>query len=82
VGRPPPVGVTARAFEARRARTRTMLEAVAQQTGAQLLQPADVLCVAERCTIVHEGEALYYDDNHLNLAGATYVQDSLLPIVE
>jgi hypothetical protein len=31
---------------------------------------------------VHAGEPLYYDDNHLNLAGATYVQDILLPIVE
>ncbi|SNR88656.1 Peptidoglycan/LPS O-acetylase OafA/YrhL, contains acyltransferase and SGNH-hydrolase domains [Methylobacillus rhizosphaerae] len=41
------------------------------------IKPADHLC-ADNCPAVMDGEALYYDDNHLSLAGARKIMSDPL----
>jgi peptidoglycan/LPS O-acetylase OafA/YrhL len=44
-----------------------------------VVNPRDVLCAGERCEIDANGRSLYRDANHLSLAGALYVKDTLAP---
>lgn len=54
-----------------------MLAEVGQQTGVQIVYPADVLCDAERCE-TREGDAILYVDNgHMTREGARRVIDRL-----
>ena len=46
--------------------------------GAELLPVASTLCDARTCYGSHDGEALYFDDDHLSLAGARLVTTPLL----
>lgn len=43
-----------------------------------LVDVADVLCDDSRCHSVADGEALYFDDNHLSIAGAARVVELVL----
>ncbi len=49
----------------------------------RLIDPADALCErgAPRCSIAHEGQSLYMDDDHLSPYGARYVQDIFMSAV-
>lgn len=38
-----------------------------------VVDPADQFCVEEQCFVVAKGSALYFDDNHMSVAGATRV---------
>ena len=40
------------------------------QIGAEILHPAEHLCDRTTCYSAIDGEAMYFDDNHLSLAGA------------
>ena len=42
----------------------------AREADARLLRPRDHLCGPERCDYVEDGKLLYFDSNHLTLAGA------------
>lgn len=44
------------------------------------IYPHTRLCEQGTCRLYAEGEPLYYDDNHLSLAGVAYVADLLQPI--
>ena len=41
---------------------------------AQIIEPAKRLCAGARCLAAERSRALYFDDNHLSLAGAAYLE--------
>jgi len=82
LGLPPPPPLSAAAFEARRARSKAMLESVGSQTGAQVLQISDALCDDTDCVIEDNGTSLYYDDCHLSPHGSRFVSHIFTPIVD
>jgi len=79
----PSVPAPARAaIDARQDRSWTLLRALANRHGALLLDPRDALCDAAACRIEQDGQALYFDDDHLSLAGAAALLESLAPAAE
>ncbi len=65
------------AVDARQARSWALLRDLADRYDAILLDPRDQLCDAERCLVADPGGALYFDDDHLSLAGA----ERLVPLL-
>jgi len=53
------------------------LVAFARESPVTLVDPKARLCTADACRIESGGEALFRDSNHLSVAGAVYVADSL-----
>ena len=47
-----------------------------------LLDPRAALCDAAACRIEQGGQALYFDDDHLSLAGAGALLESFAPAAE
>lgn len=60
-----------------------LLARVVAGTGARRIDVAGVLC-AVRCAVISaDGRALYFDDNHLSMAGARMlVKQALMPLVK
>lgn len=56
---------SAKQHNADSALVREMIVSVAQQTGAQVLNPAEVLCGSGECTNNQNGISIYKDSNHL-----------------
>ncbi len=50
-----------------------MLRDLASRYGAAFVDPADALCDAVTCRGAEQGQPLYFDDNHLDRAGALRV---------
>lgn len=46
------------------------LRAIARWPGVSVIDPSDTVCGASRCRAVIDGRAMYFDDNHLSMAGA------------
>ena len=44
-----------------------------------VLDPAEALCTAERCPLVHQGQVLYRDGDHLSIQGSRLLAEWLLP---
>lgn len=65
-----PLSLARAAVDARQARSWTLLRTLATRYGAILLDPRDQLCDADRCRLAEPGGSLYFDDDHLSLAGA------------
>lgn len=63
-------GTTRAWHKARSAFINQRLDRLAGMPGVTLLDPASVLCDAARCHAILEGKAMYFDDNHLSMAGA------------
>jgi hypothetical protein len=47
--------------------------------GVEILDPAQTLCDDETCYGALDGQALYFDDDHVSLAGAERILSSLAP---
>lgn len=45
-----------------------------EQHGVLALYPHQLLCVGNRCSVMHEGVALYSDDDHLSAHGAMHIR--------
>ncbi len=56
--------------EKTRGGTIALLRDAAAQTGAHLVDPLDALCDADWCPGLMDGNALYFDSNHLSTFGA------------
>ncbi len=41
--------------------------------GVTIIEPADTLCDAKDCAIIHDGAPLYFDSHHLSVVGARLV---------
>jgi len=54
------------------------LRAVSEQTNINLINTADSLCNNLECFAVHNGDSLYFDDNHLSIIGASLIADKIL----
>ena len=77
LGRPPPPGPTRAELDDRRRSTLALLDAAAAgRPWVSRLDPADLLCDAERCAIGDAGGPLYRDPDHLSKRGA----DRLAPL--
>jgi peptidoglycan/LPS O-acetylase OafA/YrhL len=46
------------------------------------IRPAEQMCDAERCTVLADGEPLYWDDDHLSLAGARFIAPLFEPVFD
>jgi peptidoglycan/LPS O-acetylase OafA/YrhL len=67
------LGVPRVTFEARRAPFTSALDRIRADARIGKVDPARRLCDEERCHIYAEGKPLYFDDDHLSVAGARYV---------
>jgi peptidoglycan/LPS O-acetylase OafA/YrhL len=66
-------GVPRRFFEARQGEILRRLTDLAAREGATLIEPQQSLCATAVCAPIIAREAMYFDDNHLSLAGARRV---------
>ncbi|MFN3611326.1 acyltransferase family protein [Tepidimonas sp.] len=57
-------------------------QAVASFSNVILVDAMEPLCDAERCYAMKDGELLYYDDDHLSMAGARLVAAHIGPVIE
>jgi hypothetical protein len=55
------------------------VRAIAQRSGLVVVDPKDALCPADSCLYKADDRSLYYDDSHLSLYGALYVERTLEP---
>ncbi len=67
---------------ARQASSDPMLRDIANEENATLLDPRPYLCDAETCSIWSGDEVVYFDNNHLNNAGAALVAPLFRPVFE
>lgn len=65
-------------FEARQKDVLPFLAGLDALDGVDVLYPHDILCDADYCRTVADGEPLYVDDNHLSPAGAA----AIAPLIE
>ena len=65
-----PLSQSVAAFYARSSATTQQLRTISAQEGAVFFDPAGVFCNEARCSYVDGKTAIYFDDNHLSLAGA------------
>lgn len=63
-------GITRDFYDRRNADVLKNLRSIARLPGVTLLDPAAAVCDASSCHPVIGGQALYFDDNHLSVAGA------------
>lgn len=75
--------VSRQAFEQENAQPRAHLKAIAQATGAQLIEPLDSLCRAGLCPVLDaQGVPLYTDSVHMRLEcsrrAAAYLEPTIL----
>lgn len=48
------------------------------QTDSHLLRPEPLLCSNSKCEIIRKGELLYFDSNHLSIAGSDVIVQNLM----
>jgi peptidoglycan/LPS O-acetylase OafA/YrhL len=60
-------------YERDNARVLAFLDGLRGRPHVSFARPQDILCDASRCALSAEGQVLYYDENHLSLAGARRV---------
>ena len=63
-------GMTRGEEAARNGWVNARLDRLAALPGVTLLDPKEAFCDAERCVSIIGGQAMYFDDNHLSIAGA------------
>jgi peptidoglycan/LPS O-acetylase OafA/YrhL len=71
-------GVTMDYYHARNAYILPAFDQLAQIPGVTILDPVPALCDAQRCASLIDGKAMYFDANHLSVAGAHRVLDDLI----
>jgi len=65
------------AYTRRNGRANAILERISTEFGAQLVEPANILC-APNCRVEVGGELLYRDDDHLSDFGARWLLPQLM----
>lgn len=70
---PKPAAERARAIDNR-------LADIAARTGAIVFAPSEQLCNPD-CTLYEQGQSLYFDDNHLSMAGARLLAPALTSLL-
>jgi peptidoglycan/LPS O-acetylase OafA/YrhL len=76
-GMSPPSAPSRSAFDHRNARAESILTDVSSRYGSHLVRVADVMCATD-CQIAVDGRALYRDDDHLSVFGATWLMPRVL----
>ncbi|UWQ35128.1 acyltransferase (plasmid) [Leisingera sp. M527] len=67
---PEAFGLARSEYDRRNTAVIAALDRITAQHGATRILPQDALCGANRCRVIQDGTPLYYDDDHLNSAGA------------
>lgn len=75
------VGVARVTFDTQRASVARALRAIHDESPVVMIDLADRLCSASRCVTAADGHALYFDDNHLSVAGARLVSPAFAPVL-
>jgi len=65
------IGSTKNYYNERNKNILTHLKSIAKDTGSIILSSSNALCDNKNCFAIQEGQALYFDDNHLSMSGAT-----------
>jgi peptidoglycan/LPS O-acetylase OafA/YrhL len=65
-------------FAERTARVRAALNDIPDGPDLVRIRPAESLCDTEACRVIEDGAPLYFDDNHLSLAGDALLVDDLV----
>ncbi|MEM9048165.1 MAG: acyltransferase family protein [Pseudomonadota bacterium] len=76
-----PTGPTRAAFLTRQAGVFSSFDRLAAEHDATLIRPDSLLCPQIYCAIVHSGQTLYFDDDHLSLAGAALLAPLFDPVL-
>jgi peptidoglycan/LPS O-acetylase OafA/YrhL len=63
-------------------KARELLQALARDTGADLYDPREALCVGGRCVYEADGVSLYKDDNHLAANSSGILKTGLVKVLE
>ena len=50
-----------------------LFEKAHKDYGAVIIYPHETFCGSDLCDVIHEGQSLYFDGNHLSVAGADYI---------
>jgi peptidoglycan/LPS O-acetylase OafA/YrhL len=66
-------------FVERQARSFGVMSRVAAETSSRVSYPHLALCDSERCSVVKENHALYFDDNHLSIRGSMCLLSTIAP---
>jgi len=69
-------------YDERQANVFAMLDGVGDTGPVQRVYPHRVLCDTAACLTYAEGAALYFDDDHLSLAGAELVAPAFVKLFE
>jgi hypothetical protein len=65
---------TTKAFFARNQYVFEISKTLEEQHGVKILYPHQLLCLGDSCSVMHEGAALYSDDDHLGAYGSMHVR--------
>ncbi len=79
-GSPPPSRLTEAQARARRAAQDAALDAVRVRHPFAVLDPMTVLCDGHTCAVEGAGRALYYDEQHIDRAGAVLASTLFDPV--
>jgi peptidoglycan/LPS O-acetylase OafA/YrhL len=52
------------------------------QYGVTVRYPHQLLCLEGRCSVIHEGRALYSDDDHMSESGAQFIRETFSSILK
>ena len=69
-GQHPLAGITRDFYQRRNADTLEKLADIAKLPGVTVLDPSVIMCNRTDCRAIIDGQAMYFDDNHLSVAGA------------
>ena len=73
LGKPVDLGVSMSDYAKRHATSLAAQNEARDRCGVVLLDPLPYLCEADRCSAVVKNRAMYYDDDHLSLHGASHL---------
>lgn len=63
-------GVSREFHRRRNAFIRAAIDRLDRRPGVDVIDPADAVCNSNRCASLIDGASMYFDDNHLSVAGA------------
>jgi hypothetical protein len=79
-GMPEDFTLSAGVYARRQQFTFAMLDRLAYKAPLGRIYPHQRLCDAERCKVYADDRPLYFDDDHLSLAGADYIAPLFEPL--
>jgi hypothetical protein len=76
------IGQSFERYQTRQADALALIRSLNRQWGSSTLPVAQRLCDRQCLTVDEQARVLYFDDNHLSMAGAARVAPAVLPLLE